>query len=248
MATRSLKQTVAAASFLVCTTSPAIAGVPENGSPTLEKLEGYVATGNPLFLQFYDAVSLPGNGATNFLREVMLQPTDGFLWQYMDEPLWFPNLQNGLILCLSTTQGSLTTGGTSTFYVELEEWEQINLPGLTVSGDLVSSETIQQVWTEAGGPQAIVKIEIVTITGTPCYVQIFTTDTVGIGFVPNFQLPLQGTTGTKYYRFGPAGWVPHSQDKSGKQRVGCSVALSGTSMVYDGTINGCIRVTFIPQV
>lgn len=227
MPTRSVKLLVAANGFQVTTNVPNTAQTPINLNPTLEKLEGYANIAADTWLQFHDSVGAPAANAEPFRELYLGNSKDGFSWQYADDPLFLPNLQNGLYLALSSVQGTFTAAaGTATFDIELEEWE-LRTFGLTIAGDLQNLVQVQPIWADPGVNHKLVRLEIVVDAGSAAnaYIQLHTQNPVfGLLAVANLGVVPIGTN--KVFRFGTDGIPVFSQDKDGTKRSGCWVALS----------------------
>lgn len=232
-------------------------GTPINLNPTLMKIEGYNASTVAIWMQFWDltvdpANSLPCTLANGCRREVYLGAVNpnGFLWQYFDKPLKFENLVNGLRVVLSTTQGTYTapTGtNKSTFYVELEDWEQEPFGILTVGDTTTVNLANIQIWADAAGPKRLVKLEI-TIGAVASYLQLFATDspTTGVS-IPILQFPFGPFTNKTFVlNFGKDGIVPYSEDAKGVTHNGCTIACSTTSGLYTQSGVMACRASYLP--
>lgn len=265
MLTRTLASAGPVISYQITNSLPDAQGSPVNLNPTLEKIEGYFTGAVALWLQFWDLNVDPAGGASSAYSEAAggcrrvlylgaVQP-NGFLWQYMDSSLTFKNLTNGLRACLSTTQATYTAPGasSSTFFVDLEDWE-LEPQGLIAVGDTVTPVNLLQLWTELNGPNRLVRVEITGLGGvTNVYAQLFTNNNIVANTsVPILQLPgvvIPVNPGFKVFNFGRNGIVPFDKNAGapvnrGNVRYGCTIALSLTSMLYDGAVSAAIRAYY----
>lgn len=202
----------------------------------IEKIEGYYAGTDKAWLQLHDAVTTPGNGATP-LRSLFLGNTvpNGFLWQYYLDELCYKNLTNGLMICLSTTEATLTlaTGGdVADMWVGLEQWELEQLRAQTVAGDLTTARKVLSVWNNASGPRRLVKIEAINAqNATTTRLQIYTVQVPQPGAIPFWDQPIANSASAvtnAYWNFGTnGGVVPNNQTPT--LTVACSIAASTTA-------------------
>lgn len=243
--TRTVKSAGNVISFQITNSIPDTQGSPINLNPYLEKVEGYCAAAANSWLQYYDLNADPAPGATNFLREAEVFATDGFLWQYSTDNLWFPGLVNGLRVCLSTTQG-LYTAPTGTdkcsFFISLSEWT-INPLGLTAIGDITTDVDILQVWADASvtaRTARIYRLEVAELGGVAAqFIGLFTQDNPALNAIPYTQLPLSvAANGHKVYDFGSLGLELQSRDTAGVLHNGLTITASTTTGVFDqlGTV------------
>lgn len=250
-------------SVQICNSVPDAAQSFLNLNPTLMKLEGYFISDVPVWLQLWDLNVDPAGGtstaystAAGKCRRVLFlgstQP-NGFLWQYMEDPLIFLNLTNGLRACLSTTPLTYTAPNGTTekldeLYAELEDWE-LEQVGMSVAGDTTSSVATLQAWASASGPQRLMRLDVYNNgNAAAMFVQLFAKDTPSVNDVPIVQIPGSIPNNTwKTFWFGRDGVPVASQGSNGilnagvpiigdngVQYNGCTIASSLTTNLYDG--------------
>jgi len=231
---------------------------------TLEKLEGYVIGSGPAYLQLFDlaATASLSSGVTVPFRSMQLQGTDGFLWQYGDDNLVLPELQNGLVIAISSTDNVFTTyASTMNLVVSMVEWEMQYTPNptnqaLITVGDTTTAISSLSVWTNAnataGGTQQsrlafVYVINAITAATQKLWLLLYATDTspaVGTQAIGSFPIPPKvGTVnGQLSLNFGwnssiiPTQYIPTDAtaniQEAGTVKSGCFLQLSTTPGVY----------------
>lgn len=211
-------------------------------APVIEKIEGYYAGAANAYLQFHDATAAfapPANGTVP-IREMLITPTNGFLWQYMNDALKVElgQLVNGLILCVSTTQGTLTlaTGTTkATFEVSIEEYEERQY-GTTTVGDFTTAVQSINPWNDGTfhSLQSIIYSSGANGQGTT-YLMLFNVHP-NPGMIPVQQWQVPENTPLTQIRFGNSDGSPiYSQDATTSPPTvhnGCWIYESSTPTFF----------------
>ena len=235
----------------------------------LEKLEGYVVGAGPAYLQLFDlaATASLASGTTVPFRSMQLQGTDGFLWQYGDDNLLLPELQNGLVIAISSTDSVFTTyASTMNLAVSMAEWELQYQPNATAQavttvGDLTSAVNHLSVWNNAAGYHTLLTSYIIngntsTVAGgQDLYLMLFPTDaapTAGTFAIQSWLIPPQNSVsfvnGTLALNFGQnSGTIPRAYDpkdttqgiqETGTLLNGCFLQVSKTGGFYTAITGG----------
>lgn len=238
MPTRTYPIAAAVTNFLIPNIGTELAIAPGGGF-VLEKAEGYIYGATQSYLQIHDAVSLAAlsSGSSVPIRSMMVQAANGFLWQYLNDPLLMKNyFSNGILFVLSSTNAVYTAvvGMTMDIIVSLEEW-QLNEPrtGTTVAGDYTTGVDALQVWAESSGPHKLLTLEIRNRDAADTiYVMLFAQDSPALGAVPLMSYKLLPLT-AQIVNFGTGGRAVMSALGSTQAqaagRIGCTVAGSSTA-------------------
>lgn len=219
---------------------------PGNMQPNLEKIEGYYSGATQAWLQFHDSLGAPVN-TTVPLYEISLGviAPNGYFWQYANDMLRVynggvsaagPFLTSGLILCLSSTSGTLTlmTGtNKSTFFVSVEETDNPSLDGATIVGDRTTAVKNRVIWAD-GASHNLQAINISSANVAATYLQLFTTGAPTALQVPQYQWQVPASAALFDLNFGD-GLIPDTQDNSTTPATihnGCYLAGSSTSGTF----------------
>lgn len=210
MPTRTTKSITQAPSFLVCQR-------PFLLNPVIEKIEGYYGGSVAAWLQFHDptlsygnAPGVPTNGTVPFREMYLGSSANGFLWQYMRDSLRIEpgTVQNGVLLAVSITQGTLTLGTGTTkasFMVSIEEYEEQPVGTVTIAGDMVTGVNILAAWVDSNGPGSHTPLYVVVSSansgqGTG-YLQMFA-HVPSLNEVPLMEWTVPVNTPLTKYSFG----------------------------------------------
>lgn len=223
-----------------------ITQTPGNLSPNLLKIEGYYKGATQAWLQFFDSLGVPANGTTALYEESLgVVAPNGFSWQFNPglimrtlSRLYSASnaLLSGLIVCVSTTQGTLTLAtGTnqSSFFVTLEAWETLPNVTTTIIGDTTTAVTSLAVWAD-GTFHTIDKICYSNATANALFLQLYTQIPVAGVTQVEEQWPVIANAALTELNFRGVGFIPETQDPTTSPPTihnGCYLYMSTTPNV-----------------
>lgn len=231
-----------------------------NSLSTIQSIYGYI-NGNATpgaaqyWLQLFNQATVPSN-ATVPLASLQVLSSDGFQFDWTEWGLQTENLTklittSGWIICLSTTEATLTLG---TGNVTMDCSVDIDA-GIIPIFNAVSTGRIAgncSVWTEADGAvnnHLLLSAFIENGEATARYVGVFLDDGTGLngntsvfaGNIPIFVLPASQNITLNFGR----GINPSGCDRTYVQRYGCRILVFNNLPVFD---NGFIPPKFATQV
>lgn len=225
--------------FLLVPGSPACVAVGLN----LKRIDVNNRTVAPdVWLMAFAGVAVPANGAVPLFAPLLLQAqfVANAIYE-MGRPIPGP----GLVLVVSSTQDTLTRAVGDDFDItaEVEEWE-LPAEGTTDVGDLTANVTTKEVWNDAAGPKALVRVQALNNAAGARYLQLFAQDAPLNGQVPI----AEWTVGAAAYldvSFGRDGRMVMSQTAAFVERDGCTLAWSTTpETLTAAAAAGAIKATY----
>lgn len=208
--------------------SASAAQVAQHGVDVI-KLEWMGASGLAAarFIQVHDAYAAPEDGAVPKKVWPIYTSAAGYKVFDVGELV----LENGLYICISTTEATKTLASGaddfSTLMVELREAE--SPAGTSYAGDLTTADEVLQVWADAAGPKRLFEIITTNSYGGVGYLQIHAANTPSDeSLVEEFEI---ADGETKRLTFGKSGREV-SKKVSNAIANGCTLAYSSTAGSY----------------
>lgn len=202
----------------------------------LRHVEGYYAgTTSPMYLQMHEATALPGNGAVPLKPGQYLSPQSSFWYDYPEEVVKFGT---GLVLALSTTEGTLTiatVGGDKMDVaadIERQELPLTTGQAVTTVGDLTTGvgTGVLAVW--ISGNHGLVRVESQNSDAANAWLQFFTYAAPAVAAVPVLAIKVPAsTTNTQTNSFGN-GFQPMQQLVLNTVTTKMYIAFSSTQNTY----------------
>lgn len=231
---------------------------PGNMSPNILKLEGYYEGATPAWLQFFDSLGAPINTTVPLYEESLgTVAPNGYSWQFnpglimrLNNVLDSAPLVNGLIAVISTTQGALTIGtgsNLSSFYITLEEWENLPFQTVTKTGDTTTAITNQVVtpWVD-GAFHTIDKIIISNGSASQAFLLMFCDNaSAAAGLKPVNVYPIAPSLPLTELDFRGVGFVPEMQVSSVSPPVihnGCYLYASTSPAIWQALVINSITI------
>lgn len=157
-------------------------------------------------------------------------------------------LTNGLYICFSTTEATLTLGtGNNKFATLAVEVERPDpLAAVTAVED--SGAGVQlEVWSEADGPKRLVRVKVTNLAAAERWLMLFAEDSPADGSRPLRQWYVAGS-GSLDLRFGDGLRFQDNDGSAGGTRRGCTLALSTTenTLTDDATDGMSIYAESLP--
>jgi hypothetical protein len=220
-----------------------------NSFPSIKTVYGY-ANGNvtpgavQYFLQLFNQATVPANGTVP-LASLQVLSSDGFVFDWVDFGLSTGNLtktlgSSGWILCLSTTEATLTIGtGNVTMDCNVD-FDSYIVPvrGLIKYGP--ATGPTQQIWSNAQGVAGtysrLFSLKVTELLGANRFIQVFNDITTG-DLVPANNIPLipLAANSTVNLSFS-GGIVMFGVNRSYVQKRGCFIYILDSIPTFDNTV------------
>lgn len=216
--------------------------------PVIQNVFGYV-NGNATpgatqyWLHLFNQATVPANGTVP-LMSLQVLSSDGFYFDWTDLGLQTGNLTNlpgtgGWVLCLSSTEATLTigTGAITMDCSVVYDSSVIPIPGLLKYGP--SSTPTATIWTTAQGAagtfSTLFSLRIQERVGADHYVYIFTDVTVQNHAIANGWQPIKLLANTTLELSFSRGFNPRGLNRSYVLSKGCYVYIEDSLITFDNS-------------
>ena len=212
--------------FLVVTNTPV-----NSLAPVLKGILAASAYASDVWLMVFNGTAVPSNGDVPIMTPLFLEANAANVsLQIPDGVVIGPD---GIVIVASSTANTLTTDASATIYVSafVEDWENNIPPGHSTEGDLTTSVSSLQVWSEAEGETARKRLKRVKIKNNVSevrYAAIYAVDTPDADsrIVSWLKIPADEDV---EWNFGYGGGLsPEQLNGDGTRHVGCTILCQET--------------------
>jgi hypothetical protein len=184
------------------------------------------------FWQVHDSRTTPANTAVP-IKSFPIGADEADYKEFKSGEL---RLVNGMYVCFSTTEATLTLGtGNNKFSALMVELSDPESPTGTTYTTAATSATTHTVWTHANGPKKLIRVFVTNLEATVHYLMLFA-DTASVGDKPIAQWKLfatgdSGGRDTLNLNFGESGLDVYALASSISKKKGCLLYLSSTPTI-----------------